>query len=342
MRQIVNWLHHWLHQKTGAWWRQRLPKPELFSAVPSGQIAYKRLQRVVVTEEVCRTFFEEFAEHRRGSRGDEEIGWVLMGHRLEEEVLVLATLPAGTARSASSVHVRFDSEAQALAARVLRQKDKRLAIVGVVHTHPGSLRHPSDGDFHGDSLWVRHLRGGEGVFGIGTADGREYAEPATIAQDAQFAQPEPHMQTLFELCFSWYALGTGERRYRRLPVLSAPGPDLAEPLHLAWPVLEAHAAGLDRLFRQLSGVSLEGVPGRPEPTLALNVKLAEPGDSLRVLLERERIQYIVNREGDLCAVEPQASGLERALYLILAELAMSAGPAQPDAKEYVHGLPTPQ
>ena len=116
--------------------------------------------------------FEEFGEHRRSQRGDEEIGWVLLGVREETDALVLATLPAGAYRNASVAHVRFNSDGQALASRIVRQWDKRLAMIGVVHTHPGSLRHPSEGDYQGDSQWVSQLRGGDGIFGIGTADAK--------------------------------------------------------------------------------------------------------------------------------------------------------------------------
>ena len=88
--------------------------------------------------------------------------------------------------------------------RIVRQTDRRLTIVGVVHTHPGSLRHPSDGDFRGDSEWVASLRGGEGVFGIGTADGPEAA--ATL-----FAQqPRPNVQCLGD-CASPGMLWAGRR-----------------------------------------------------------------------------------------------------------------------------------
>jgi len=403
VRDIINLVNCWLHATTGSWWRERLPGPELF-APTTAKSDYRRLQRVVVTDEVNQTFFEEFAAHRASSRGDEEIGWVLLGRRLEDEVHVLAMLPAGTARSASSVHVRFDSEAQALGSRVVRQQDKRLSIVGVVHTHPGSLRHPSDGDFRGDSLWVRHLRGGEGAFGIGTADGPRGAI-VSKEQGSQFrpplppysegegwgeggatasvqklhelsghsdappspqpsppstgergpdarkplagiatSQPRPHMQMSGELCFSWYALGAADRQYRRLPVELTPGPDLARPLHPIWPILEVHARRLDRLFRQLSGVTLETVTGASggRPALALNVKLAEPGESLRLVFDREEVRYFLNRQGELCAVEPEAGNPERALYLILAELAGNAGPAETEEKELAHGLSTSQ
>jgi proteasome lid subunit RPN8/RPN11 len=182
---------------------ERLPPAELVPPTDrrAAPKVYSRLQRVRVTDQVCRTMFEEFGEHHRSGRGDEEIGWVLLGVREEHEALVLATLPAGAQRSAGVAHVLFNSEGQALASRIVRQWDKRLAMVGVVHTHPGSLRHPSEGDFQGDSLWVGQLRGGDGIFGIGTAD-------ATRMNGIPVAQHlEDHRQVLGEFCFSCYALG---------------------------------------------------------------------------------------------------------------------------------------
>ena len=140
-------------------------------SLTSAAMTYGPLERVLLTDGVGRTLFEEFAGHRSEARGEEETGWVLLGLREAREAVVLATLPAGALRDASVAHVRFNSNAQALASRIVRQTDRRLTTLGVVHTHPGSLRHPSDGDFRGDGQWVANLRGKEGVFGIGTADG---------------------------------------------------------------------------------------------------------------------------------------------------------------------------
>jgi hypothetical protein len=314
LRETVNRIQRWLQRATNEWWPQLpMPAPELFAPAPTGPIDYRRLQRVKLTDEVNRTLFTGFETHRQGSRGGEEIGWVLLGVRHDDEVLALATLPAGTARSASHVHVRFDSEAQALGSRVVRQKDKRLTIIGVVHTHPGSLRHPSEGDYQGDIQWVGRLRGGEGVFGIGTADGK-------LAENGNALGP-PHMQTMGKLCFSWYALGKDDHRYRRLPVELTPGPDLARPLHAVWPAIEMYAPALDRLYRLLTGVTLESVETPAGPVLTLNLKLAEPGAGLRVLLDRGKVQYYLGREGQFSVIDPREDRLERALYLILAELA---------------------
>src|SRR5271163_4718889 len=60
---------------------------------PAAPRSYQRLRRVVLTDEVSRTLFQEYATHRAGARGDEEIGWVLLGVREHDHALVLATLP---------------------------------------------------------------------------------------------------------------------------------------------------------------------------------------------------------------------------------------------------------
>ncbi len=158
---------------------------------------------ILLTEGVAHTLFDDYRNHRHSSRGEEEIGWVLLGLRQDGKAIALAALPAGTQREAGVAHVRFNSDAQELASRILRQKDKRLGMLGVVHTHPGSLRHPSAGDFQGDRIWVSRLRGGIGIFGIGTADARA-AESQTT--------PNDHRQFRGELCFSWYALGARATR----------------------------------------------------------------------------------------------------------------------------------
>jgi hypothetical protein len=236
---------------------------------------------------------------------------------------VLATLPAGADREAGVAHVHFNSTAQAVASRVVRQTDRRLGIVGVVHTHPGSLRHPSDGDYRGDSLWVSRLRGGEGVFGIGTADGKPAnGKPASHAE---------HVRSEGELCFSWYALGAGDRHYRRLPVEVADGPDLARPLHPLWNVIETHAVALDALFRQLAQVKIE--PAEGGRTLLVRIPAGDTGDVLRIHLSRHETAFHLERDGDISVIDPAEPQLDRAVFLILAELAGQRHGSQPQSSE---------
>jgi proteasome lid subunit RPN8/RPN11 len=295
--------------------RQRIVETEAHAvAAPTGP-RYQALKRVLLTDDVGRTLFEEYAAHQAGTRGDEETGWVLLGLREEEQATVVATLPAGAARDAGVGHVLFNSWGQVLGSRIVRQADRRITILGVVHTHPGSLRHPSDGDFRGDSNWVGQLRGGEGIFGIGTADNTQHNGLAVAYQ------PRPNVQCLGKLRFSWYALATGDRNYRPLPVDYTLGPDLARSLHSVWTVIEAHADRLDRLCRQQAGVSFEVVAGKLGPALAVRVPLAEPGRAIRVLLEDKEVHYYLLRDGQPLLAEPRDPRIDRAIYLLLAELA---------------------
>lgn len=273
------------------------------------------LTRVRLTDEVSRTLFAEYADHRAGDRGDEEIGWLLLGHRDGDDALAVATLPAGAERQAGQAHVRFNSAAQALASRIVRQADRRLTLLGVVHTHPGSLRHPSDGDYRGDSRWVAQLRGQEGVFGIGTADAPADQMPGVAWQ------PAPHRQCLDELCWSWYSLAVGDRQYRPLPVELTIGPDRALPLRPVWGVIEAHADRLDRLARQQAKVRFDVVPGKFGEALSVTVPLAEPGESVRVLLEGKEVRYFVTNAGGAFAVDLPDGRVDQGVYLLMAELA---------------------
>jgi proteasome lid subunit RPN8/RPN11 len=271
-----------------------------------------RLERIVLTDGVARTLFDDYTEHRRSDRGDEEIGWILMGLRRAGEAIALAALPAGAQRDAGRAHIRFDSEAQELASRILRQKDKRLQIIGVVHTHPGSLRCPSDGDLQGDVLWVGQLCGGEGIFGIGTAD---------VRSDEQQGAAGDHVQIHAEMCFSWYALGIGERHYRTIQVHVTSGPDLASPLRPVWNVIEANAEPLNKLCRQFAKVQLEVIDEELAKILCMKIILAEANQKLHLLLSEHEARYYWDREGDFIAIDPDERRLDRAVYLILAELA---------------------
>src|SRR5262249_58194162 len=123
--------------------------------------------------------------------------------------------------------------------------------------------------------WVGQLRGGEGVFGIGTADG----EPAAGTVIAR--QPRSHVQCLGELSLSWYCLGHGDHRYRPVPVSLTLGPDLARPLHGVWSVVEEHAEPLDRLCRQQAGVVFQAVARLYGPALAGPVRPPEPAPAPR-------------------------------------------------------------
>jgi proteasome lid subunit RPN8/RPN11 len=293
------------------WWngqvRAERPTPAEPPALPR---VYRRLRHVVLTDEVCRTLFDDFERHRETTRGEEEVGWVLIGLREEEHAVALAALPAGAEREASLTHIRFNSDAQAVASRWLRQTDRRLGMLGVVHTHPGSLRHPSGGDYRGDLRWVPRLRGKEGVFGIGTADAHG---------DSGLAQPEPNRQERGRLCFSWYSLAPGDGTYRRLPVELTLGADFARPLVPVWPLLERHAADLEQLCVQQAGVRFELVGEGDAAALSLLLPLAD-GKRLRVMLRSGGAQYYVESSDSIAEVDPKGDNVAHSAYLILAEL----------------------
>ena len=268
------------------------------------------LERLVLAEGVVQTLFNDYAEHRRSDRGHEEIGWVLLGVRQDGETIALAALPAGAQRDAGAAHVQFHSDAQALASRILRQQDKRLRVIGIVHTHPGNLCVPSDGDLHGDRAWIRQLRDHTGVFGIGTAGG-------CIA-------PAAHVQTAGDMSFHWYALRHDDDSYRDLPISVTDGLDLASALRPIWGVIEAHAAPLLRLCGQFGRIDLATVNNG----LAAIIPLAASNQQLRVLFNEGEARYYWDRNGELIAIDPHESQVDRAVYLILAELAQSSAPRE--------------
>ncbi len=315
MQAVVRTANKWLSELHRAWHRPRGAVVRPQPVPPIQGPVYLPLDGIRVTDGVGHTLFEEYAAHRAEARGDEETGWVLLGLREGTQAVVLATLPAGAQRDASVSHVRFNSNAQAVGSRIVRQADRRLTILGVVHTHPGSLRHPSDGDYAGDSQWVGHLRGGEGIFGIGTADAR----PGNGALFAE--QPRPHVQTMGELRLSWYSLRAGAPVYQRLPVSLTIGPDLARPLHSVWTTIEAHAERLERLARQQTGVTFAVTDDERGRALVVQVPLAESGAAVRARLTEKEVRYYLVRDGRLLEADCVDDRVDRGIYLLLAELA---------------------
>jgi proteasome lid subunit RPN8/RPN11 len=290
------------------------PAVRLAPAYEADRQPLRPLRRVLLADEVSRTLFEEYARHRSATH--DETGWLLMGVREADAAVVLATLPAGAGADASETHVRFNSIAQAVASRIVRQKDRRLTIVGIVHTHPGSLRHPSSGDLTGDSAWVGKLRGKEGVFGIGTTDG-------TPVEGALYAwQPRPHMHCWGDFRFTWYSLGHGDSDYRTLPVELTHGPDMARELHPLWSTLERHGDRLERLFVQQQGMRCEAVVGPAGPALVVTVPLAERGWTVQAVLRDDDVRFYVVQGTEVQEVKHQEEAVDRGIYLLLAELAV--------------------
>jgi hypothetical protein len=278
-------------------------------------VRYDRLRRVVLTDEVSRTLFAEYAAHRASPRGAEETGWLLFGVRTADEAVGLATFPAAADRDAGEAHVWITGPAHLLASRVVRQEDRRLALLGVVHTHPGSLRHPSRGDLDGDRDWVPQLRGGEGVFGIGTADATDGPGGTPVS-----TAPRPHAQCLGDLRFTWYTLAAGDKKYRPVPVELAIGPDLGKVLRPVWGAVEAHAERLERVARQQARVRFEVADG---PALAVAVALADPAKAVRVVIgpDGKEVRYYYEADGRAFQVDLPDTPPDQGLYLLLAELA---------------------
>jgi hypothetical protein len=297
------------------------PPPPVPAALlgPAAAVQYGRLRRVYLTGEVNRTLFEEYAAHRASDRGREETGWVLLGVRGPDEATVLATLPAAADRDAGEAHVWITGPAHVLASRIVRQHDRRLTMLGVVHTHPGSLRHPSKGDLRGDREWVPQLRGAEGVFGIGTADAG--TENGSAPGTAAGSSPKPHVWCVSGLRFSWYTLADGDWRYHPVPVGLVEGPDLARPLRPVWGAIEGHAERLDRLARQLVGTRFEVTDGRHGPALAATAGLAEPGQAVRVVLEGKEVRYYYEAGGEVFQADLPDAPPDQGVYLLLADLA---------------------
>src|SRR5438128_2355819 len=124
LKGLVSTASRWYHELQRSFLPSySLARPATMSA--SGGVRYGPLERIVLTDGVGRTLFEGYADHRAGARGEDETGWLLLGLREASEAVVLATLPAGTQSDASAAHVRFNSNAQALASRIVRQADRR-------------------------------------------------------------------------------------------------------------------------------------------------------------------------------------------------------------------------
>ncbi len=290
-------------------WADRVSAPVAPVKPIASRATYEPIRKVQLTDEVSRMLFDEYAAHRKTERGTEETGWVLLGIRNGDEAIVMVTLPAGAERDAGESHVQFHAEAQAVASRIVRQSDKRLTLLGVVHTHPGTLRHPSSGDFRGDREWVQNLRGGEGIFGIGTV--ADNAPKTGVA-----IHPQPQTLQYADLRFDWYTLAEGEKKYRPVPVELTIGPDLAKPLRKIWTDIENHAVAIDRLARQLTNVQFE-----IGESLNILVGLAASGQ-LRACIEGKSVRFFYEVGEDAFQIDlPAGTRPDQGIYLILAELA---------------------
>jgi hypothetical protein len=99
------------------------------------------------------------------------------------------------------------------------------------------------------------------------------------------------------------------------------GPDLARPLRPVWTQVEDYAERLDRLARQQARVTFGVVAGRKGPALAASIPLADPGQSVQILLEGKEVRYYLVRDGEPVAADIGEARVDQGFYLLLAELA---------------------
>jgi len=163
---------------------------------------------------------------------------------------------------------------------------------------------------------VRNLRGGEGVFGIGTV----FPSPP---EGTEFGRhPKPHAQTFGGLRFDWYTLAADDKRYRPVPVEVVIGPDLALPLREVWGVIEGHAARLLRLVGQFKHVRFEVGRGTTAPALRMTIGTGEPGRFVRVLIDGKTVRYAYEADGVVTQPDlPAGTAPDQGVYLLLAETA---------------------
>jgi len=154
------------------------------------------------------------------------------------------------------------------------------------------------------------------VFGIGTADAEREPGGTPIS-----SHPQPHVQTLGPLRFSWYTLAAGEKRYNNVPIELTIGPDVAKYLRPVWAAIEEHAERLDRLARQQAKVRFDVVEGKQGLALAATVTLAEPDRAVRVTIEGKEVRYFYDAGGETFQVELPDALPDQGVYLLLAELA---------------------
>src|SRR5262249_44836304 len=130
----------------------------------------------------------------------------------------------------------------------------------------------------------------------------------------------PHIQRQGKRRFTWYVLGAGEKGYRTIPVEYTLGPDLGLAIHVVWAIIERHAEALERICRQQARVTL-AADSPVGANLRVKIPLAEPGDAVELVLVEDKAAFFVVLDGTTNAVDPREAKIDRALYLILAELA---------------------
>lgn len=285
---------------------------ELLSNQPRDLLPIKYM---LITSGVGQTLVEGYRNHLNQERGDEETGWLLMGYREKKRAVVVAAVPSGEFREASSTHVKFNSQAQVVAGRLLHQLHDKLEVLGLFHTHPGRLRHPSSGDYQGDIQWVKKLPGKQGVFGIGTVDNQ-----SSISED--FASKIAiNTFSMTGMRFDWFSLGSGDSNYVKLPIRWTLGEDLAKPLHVVWDALEVHACEIEKVLVQQSKATCSITKATSGHQLTLSIPLAGSACKILVFIFKDKVQYFYEKNEQLFAVDIHEDKVDRGVYLVLAELA---------------------
>ncbi len=284
---------------------------ELLTVQPRDLVPIKYM---LISSGVGQTLVQGYRNHLNQERGDEETGWLLMGYREKKHAVVVAAVPSGEFREASSTHVKFNSQAQVVAGRLLRQLHDKLEVLGLFHTHPGRLRHPSSGDYQGDIQWVKKLPGKQGVFGIGTVDHEspirgEFATKIAI-----------NTFSMTGMRFDWFSLASGDSNYVKVPIRWTLGEDLARPLHVVWDAMETHAGEIEKVLAQQSKATCGITQGAAGHQLTLSIPLAGSAGKIIVFIFKDKVQYFFEKNEQLFAVDIQEDKVDRGVYLVLAEL----------------------
>jgi len=111
------------------------------------------------------------------------------------------------------------------------------------------------------------------------------------------------------------------RNTDRCPWHMVRGSDLARPFNDVWNVLETYALPLNRLYRQLAKIHCKRTEMESEVFLAVAITLPNPNQQLRLLLNEADVRYYWDEGNELIAIDPHETQVDRAVYLILAELA---------------------
>jgi len=141
---------------------------------------------LTIADSCLQTLSADLAKHLASDRAAEETGWLLLGIRDQTSVHVTDLVPAGENRIGTPNSIQFDAASQVAATKAIRDRDSRVEVLGVAHTHPSGRHRPSSGDLEGDKQWVQNLRS-DGLFGI-VSDG----------------------------CVRWYSLGKDDDEYRAI------------------------------------------------------------------------------------------------------------------------------